>query len=42
MTTESETFQRLVSLPGRSENDSNVIVILTELGEKLPLKLLKP
>ena len=32
------TLEKLVSLLGRSENDPEVIAILTELGEKLPLK----
>lgn len=34
----TETFQKLVSLLGRSENDPEVIEILTELGVKFPLK----
>lgn len=33
-----DIFKKLVSLLGRSENDPEVIEILTELGEKLPLK----
>lgn len=32
------TLEKLVSLLGRSEHDPEVIAILTELGEKLPLK----
>ena len=31
-------FEKLVSLLGRSENDLEVIAVLTELGIKLPLK----
>lgn len=32
------TLEKLVSLLGRSEHDPEVIAVLTELGEKLPLK----
>lgn len=35
---QNEILEKLVSLLGRSENDPEVIAILTELGEKLPLK----
>lgn len=35
---QNEILQKLVSLLGRSENDPEVIEILTELGVKLPLK----
>lgn len=34
----TEIFQKLVSLLGRSENDPEVIAVLTELGVKLPLR----
>lgn len=33
-----QTLETLVSLLGRSEHDPEVIAVLTELGEKLPLK----
>lgn len=33
-----DVFEKLVSLLGRSENDPEVIAVLTELGVKLPLK----
>lgn len=36
--THTKTFQKLISLLGRSENDPEVIEILTELGVKFPLK----
>lgn len=35
---QTKTLEKLVSLLGRSEHDPEVIAILTELGEKLPLK----
>lgn len=34
----TDTLQKLVSLLGRSENDPEIIAILTKLGVKLPLK----
>lgn len=35
---QTDILQKLVSLLGRSEHDPEVTTILTELGEKLPLK----